>query len=238
MIYIFYLLLLYSRKIDFIIFCQSVRNCSMVEKEQGTRRLEIQHFSHKEHPLRFVYSSSYTCDGCGEAGYGFRYQCSLCNFDLHESCARAPKSKRHSCHPQHLLKFREKPFSPNIVCDVCREKISGFSYECRGCDIDVHPSCAKLPLSLQHPLHPHHKLQLVPCNSIRYSCNVCGRGFPPQGMRYRCCDGDDSMPCDFILHISCAKRPVDPLEEIRMQSISPLEVPRGNVLSLDMCITQ
>lgn len=37
-----------------------------------------------------------------------------------------------------------------------------------------------------------------------------------------------SAPCDFNLHIPCAKLVVDPFEEMRMQSISPLEVPRHN----------
>lgn len=199
----------------------------------GTRKLEIRHFSHSEHALRFEYGSysTYQCNGCRELGSGLRYHCRPCKFDMHESCARAPKSTSHFIHPQHLLVFKEKPASPRIVCDVCREKIEGFVYECRGCNIDLHPSCARLPHSLRHALHPHHTLELVPSHSTPYVCNVCGRGFTSPEMRYcyRCCEG--STPCHFILHISCAKLPVDPLEEMRMQSIAPLEVPCGHMFT-------
>lgn len=215
------------------------------------RMPKIQHFSHSQHALRFMYGSLYTCNGCKESGYGFRYECRPCNFDLHESCARAPKSTLHSCHPQHPLVFKERPVSyarpvshgrpvSRVTCDVCGGKILGFVYECRDCNIDLHPSCAKLPVILQHALHPYHSLQLVPYNSTAHVCNVCeeactpaqvcnvcGKPCTPGEMSYRCCEG--STPCDFMLHISCAKLPVDPLEEMRMQSISPHEVPRGHM---------
>lgn len=193
--------------------------------------MEYRHFSHREHALRFEYGDSYTCDGCREEGYGFRYRCRPCDFDMHESCARAPQSTRHFIDTQHDLVFKEKPGLAHVECDVCREKIEGFVYECRGCNIDLHPSCARLPHSLRHALHPHHMLQLVPSQSTGHGhghvCNACGQGFNSREMRY-CCKS--STPSDFILHISCAKLPVDPLEEMRMQSISPgvpLRCPAG-----------
>lgn len=112
--------------------------------------MEYRHFSHREHALRFEYGDSYTCDGCREEGYGFRYRCRPCDFDMHESCARAPQSTRHFIDTQHDLVFKEKPGLAHVECDVCREKIEGFVYECRGCNIDLHPSCARLPHSLRH----------------------------------------------------------------------------------------
>lgn len=202
------------------------------------RRGEIQHSSHKQHVLSFVHlQSEYRCDGCQESGYGFRYRCGPCDFDMHESCAEAPNSTFHSCHPQHPLLLRDKPVSPLRVCDVCGGDVSGFVYDCRECDVDVHPSCAQLPQTLRHALHPHHTLQLsheveaqaqAQAPPAVRTCNVCGEGCTSPGHWSYRCELAASGPCDFNLHIPCAKLLVDPFEEIRMQSISPLEVPRHN----------
>lgn len=179
----------------------------------------IHHPSHQRHALRFAYGEKYVCDGCQE------YECRTCNFTLHESCALAAKSIRHSCHPQHSLLLRNTlPALSQCLCDVCGEQALGFVYSCRGCDVDVHPSCAKLPPTPRHALHPHHTLQLLLSNTRARICNVCGACCIPGLLSYRCCQGTTS-PCDFNLDISCAKLPVDPLEEMRMQSISPLDVP-------------
>lgn len=200
-------------------------------KKAAIRRGEIQHSSHKQHALIFVHlPSEYRCDGCQESGYGFRYRCGPCDFDIHESCAQAPNATLHSCHPQHPLVLRDKPVSPQRVCDVCGRDVLGFVYDCRECDVDVHLSCAQLPQTLRHALHPHHTLQLshgpeAPAPPAR-SCNVCGEACSPGHWSYRC--ELASAPCDFNLHIPCAKLVVDPFEEMRMQSISPLEVPRHN----------
>lgn len=206
---------------------------------------EIQHFSHSQHALSFVHlQSEFRCDGCQESGYGFRYRCLPCDFDLHESCAQTLKSILHSCHPQHPLMFREKPVSLDRVCDVCGKQVLGFLYDCRGCGVDVHPSCAKLPTMVRHPLHPHHTLQLLlytytPQEAEAEAppaciCNVCGEACNPGQWSYRC---EGSTPCDFNLHIPCAKILVDPFEEIRMQSISPLQVPRHNSAATDSSTT-
>lgn len=107
----------------------------------------------------------------------------------------------------------------------------GFVYDCRECDVDVHPSCAQLPQTLRHALHPHHTLQLsheveaqaqaqAQAPLAGRTCNVCGEGcISPGHWSYR---------CELAASGPCAKLLVDPFEEIRMQSISPLEVPRHN----------
>jgi hypothetical protein len=49
----------------------------------------IAHNAHREHPLvlRDTGGSGFRCDGCGCDGFGLRYRCGECDFDLHEHCA-------------------------------------------------------------------------------------------------------------------------------------------------------
>lgn len=187
----------------------------------------FQHFSHREHVLLFSHRwGLYNCDGCKEVGFGPRYRCNSCDFDLHESCARAPETVNLPYHTENLV-FREKPFPSHVVCNLCGEHVSGFVYECRECNFDLHPSCANLPMTLQHPVHPHHMLQLQRYPEVQGQseciCDLCGVACTPGRWIYRC---EASTTCYFYLHISCAKQPVDPMEQTRMHVI--LGMPSGH----------
>eukprot|EP01018_Ginkgo_biloba_P028777 Gb_35538 [translate_table: standard] len=130
----------------------------------GVGAQQIQHFSHPQHPLHLLnVISEYKCDGCkvGSSNNGWRYRCHLCDFDLHEFCAKAPNSISHPSHPQHALVFRRTPLPPQRHCDVCGESIFGFVYSCSPCGVDVHPSCTQLPNTVVHALHPQHSLHLL-----------------------------------------------------------------------------
>ncbi|KAA3463819.1 C1-like protein [Gossypium australe] len=50
----------------------------------------IQHFTHF-HPLTKVSANTeFLCDGCSTLGFGTRYRCEPCDFDLHDHCANSP----------------------------------------------------------------------------------------------------------------------------------------------------
>lgn len=57
------------------------------------------HFSHPEQELKLSnYQKPYRCDGCKEQGYGSRYRCELCNFDLHKECMFPSVTTFFICH--------------------------------------------------------------------------------------------------------------------------------------------
>eukprot|EP01018_Ginkgo_biloba_P028775 Gb_35536 [translate_table: standard] len=166
----------------------------------GVGAQQIQHFSHPQHPLHLLnVISEYKCDGCkvGSSNNGWRYRCHLCDFDLHEFCAKAPNSISHPSHPQHALVFRRTPLPPQRHCDVCGESIFGFVYSCSPCGVDVHPSCTQLPNTVVHALHPHHSLHLLSNTSFPHMCSACGQ--MNSLWMYAC------APCNFYLHVACSK---------------------------------
>ncbi|KAI9156266.1 hypothetical protein LWI28_003250 [Acer negundo] len=56
----------------------------------------IRQDSHPHHELELKsYTKSYTCDGCKEFGFGSRFRCEQCNFDLHKECTHADQTTRH-----------------------------------------------------------------------------------------------------------------------------------------------
>lgn len=95
------------------------RNGSMVSK--GMAEWEILHSCHY-HPLRYWYECfEFRCDVCRELGYGLRYWCERCRFDIHKSYVRALERIDHPSHSQHKLVLREElqrewdlPQHPNV----------------------------------------------------------------------------------------------------------------------------
>jgi hypothetical protein len=88
-------------------------------------------------------------------------------------------------------------------CDGCLEDIKGSGYGCRECDFDLHPSCAKLPRELQHPIHQKFPLNLhktPPYDGRTCTCNGCN--LPCRSFVYHC------PICKFDLDIKCASLPL------------------------------
>src|SRR4051812_27181374 len=56
---------------------------------------------------------------------------------------------------------------------------------------------AAAPLSITHPSHPEHLLQLVATDGALFGCDGC-RQYGNDERKYRC------EPCDFDLHLCCA----------------------------------
>ncbi|KAJ9545681.1 hypothetical protein OSB04_025388 [Centaurea solstitialis] len=114
-------------------------------------QLLIQHFTH-QHPLQKLFmGSQFNCDGCKAAGYGLRYRCASCDFDLHEQCATSPHRIASHLHPHHLL-LVNRPGNSHF-CDVCKGFADGLSYTCHSqtCEFDVHPLCTGTPVATGIP---------------------------------------------------------------------------------------
>ncbi|XP_059627112.1 protein VACUOLELESS GAMETOPHYTES-like [Cornus florida] len=159
----------------------------------------LQHFTHPKHPLHEVYmATEYNCDGCNTLGFGTRYRCATCDFDLHEICATCPLTLPSQLHSQHQLTLVNRAGNGHF-CDLCGELANGMFYTCSACDFDVHPLCTQLPLSVQHVHHPQHLLKLQPANPSW--CALCLRACT--SWRYRC------DVCNVDVHLDCVLRPSD-----------------------------
>ncbi|GLU14033.1 hypothetical protein SLE2022_306260 [Rubroshorea leprosula] len=116
---------------------------------------KLEHFSHS-HPLFFCQEKQddqdLPCDGCSEIISGPAYNCRVCYFNLHQSCAELPFEIFHRFHWQHPLFLSYWPKS--WKCSKCNEdSIPGFKYHCYKCSYTLDLKCASLahisPFSLE-----------------------------------------------------------------------------------------
>lgn len=92
------------------------------------------------------FKKQYICDGCKEPGYGPRYRCEPCNYDLHDSCMLTSNSACHHFYKDKTFVFVEK--LPTHLgtrrCDACTQEIFGFAYHSYKEGWDLHPCCLDL----------------------------------------------------------------------------------------------
>ncbi|XAR66265.1 Diacylglycerol kinase [Bertholletia excelsa] len=159
----------------------------------------LQHFTHPSHPLqKLQIASVYVCNGCNTLGFGERYHCAACDFDLHERCATCPASLPPShLHRVHSLTLVYRPVAGGGICDICLDPVNGLFYTCPACNFDVHPLCTQLPPQVHHQFDPWHPLTLQEAMPGR--CNICHQECP--SWRYRC------GACHVDVHIECITAP-------------------------------
>ncbi|KAL3533933.1 hypothetical protein ACH5RR_007454 [Cinchona calisaya] len=105
---------------------------------------------------------------------------------------------------EHLLCLKstvDENVADSLGCRGCRRIIKGPHYICPdGCNYSVHALCISLPDTIDdHPLHPKHRLELVPRPPDQYlsECRVCGKCC--KGFTYHC------LKCTrFDIDILCA----------------------------------
>ncbi|KAF3630030.1 putative wall-associated receptor kinase-like 20-like [Capsicum annuum] len=118
--------------------------------------LPVEHFTHP-HPIILhndAINPKYLCEGCMTYGYGQRYHCHACTFNLHEYCGTCLKILSSFMHPDHSLVLIERDGLHERVCNICCDPIEGLSYRwCELCKFNVHPICTQLPKTLNHILH-------------------------------------------------------------------------------------
>ncbi|KAL8232032.1 hypothetical protein R6Q57_001810 [Mikania cordata] len=118
-------------------------------------QLQIQHSIHQHVLHKMFMTSEFNCDGCNTGGYGVRYRCSACEFDLHEQCAVARNriSASH-LHPHHHLILVNRPGDSHL-CHVCKGVTNGLSYTCEihACEFNVHTLCIQIPVTNHNHNH-------------------------------------------------------------------------------------
>ncbi|KAI3824660.1 hypothetical protein L1987_06127 [Smallanthus sonchifolius] len=191
------------------------------------------HPSHPDHPLSLFPSPTYTsgsfvCNSCNEAGSGFSFACSACEFDLHIHCAYnnlnpkrisnpPPNQIILKSHPNHPLKYLPKPHYGiwgSRLCDVCGTYCDpkGELYHCDICDYDAHVTCTNLQETVRRGDHEH-TLSLLHVNpNPSFECDVCRGTIAQNHSMYHCASG-----CDYGMHVKCVSRQVSdqaPMGEI------------------------
>ena len=168
------------------------------------------HFSHPEHSLELKnYKKPYTCDGCKEPGFGSRYRCEACDFDLHKDCMFPAETTTHDFFGNATFKFLPRP--PNLkcqekhcrnkcksYCDACGKVVKGFVYHCAAHNLDLHPCCRNLETKMDI-----HGEDFWLQDKVSRRCNWCrkkklhGRGSGVQGWAYA------SRNEDYYFHVGC-----------------------------------
>ncbi|XP_059628147.1 uncharacterized protein LOC132270939 [Cornus florida] len=113
-----------------------------------TEENKIGHSISHKHDLELKkYNKPFICSGCKEMGYGHRFRCESCDYELHKECKECLISKHeisHEIFKECTFKFFDK--LSDKVCDACGKDICGFAYhsEAEGKSLDLHPCCSNL----------------------------------------------------------------------------------------------
>ncbi|XP_017974769.1 PREDICTED: uncharacterized protein LOC108661655 [Theobroma cacao] len=112
---------------------------------------EINHLSHRKHPLFQFNSENLPCKMCLETSGKFVYCCSSCKFALHIECVSPPPTIKEKNH-QHPLTLIWRPVL--FICDACG-LAENVAYICSTCNIVIHKTCIFLPRIIKAVLHDH-----------------------------------------------------------------------------------
>ena len=114
----------------------------------------------------------YTCDGCKVVGFGNRYRCDKCNYDLHRACMRSTPTTTRKLLDSTFKFYDQLPRRHNKCkkdCAACGKKVEGFVYHCHKKDLVLHPCCCDLKNELEYDgmkfhLHKTESDQCAMCN--------------------------------------------------------------------------
>lgn len=145
------------------------------------KNTDYYHRSHVEHKLELKsFQKPYKCDGCKETGFGKRFRCDQCDFDLHENCMFLTDKTSHAFFKGSTFEFFEQPprqCSRNKhckecerYCDACGKPVKGFVYHCRKKGLDLHPCCS----NLKEVVNIDGKTFRL-CESVGSRCFCCGK---------------------------------------------------------------
>ncbi|GMP40929.1 hypothetical protein CsSME_00011203 [Camellia sinensis var. sinensis] len=105
---------------------------------------------------------------------------------------------QHFSHEHPLILGEVNDDGGAIVCEGCRENISGSAFSCKNCSYFLHKFCAEFPEEMNHPMHPEHPLTLRHAVPGIFRCDGCYTWLPE--FIYRC------SICNFNLDTCCALR--------------------------------
>ncbi|GKD38940.1 C1-like protein, partial [Tanacetum coccineum] len=133
-------------------------NCCLVEfarkaeadavKEEA--KIKFEHKGHPQHPLTLkLRPGAFHCDACNAKDEGLFYECDICDFWIHKSCATlAPTIHLPHHHPKHPLvlvySLPDKFYRYSYYCKFCEKYIrrDDWLYHCANCRYFSHIKCA------------------------------------------------------------------------------------------------
>lgn len=139
--------------------------------------IETVHMCPSGHVLKLMsFKNPYTCGGCKVQGYGPRYECESCNYNLHDSCLLTSATASHPFFPNDtILVFLKDPPEDRgrRRCDICAQEICGFNYHDFGDEDgwDLHPCCLHLKPEFEAE---GIKFQLQ--KAVKSNCMWCNKG--------------------------------------------------------------
>lgn len=157
------------------------------------------------HSLYLEYKkNSYNCDGCKERGYGERYKCKRCEFDLHVECKGAATdcSTDAPIFYEGKKKFKFYKSLPvkskrqRTECTAYGYNIRGFVFQSK-CGQNLHPCCLKL----EKIENKKSKFDLSTIASSK--CCLCGRNEIWEGFTGWWYNSDCSK---YHIHVHCLKK--------------------------------
>lgn len=96
----------------------------------------------------------YVCDGCQVGGFGKRFRCDECDYDLHVACMHSTPTTTHKLFKDSTFKFYDQlPRNCNECkrdCDACGKQVKGFVFHCHIKDLVLHPCCCNLKNEVEY----------------------------------------------------------------------------------------
>ncbi|XP_044460459.1 uncharacterized protein LOC123192055 [Mangifera indica] len=169
--------------------------------------MEEIHPSHPEHELELKsFEKPYTCDGCKQRGFGSRYRCDLCNFNLHKECRFPSPTAHHHFLENSAFKLLYQPPVKKCncgndcprCCDACGQPVNGFVYHDEKNNWDLHPCCQNLPCEV---LFDGVRFELS--EKVSSKCYFCGKT-KPEGTASEIEGWSYVSKCKkFNIHVNC-----------------------------------
>ncbi|GLT41189.1 hypothetical protein SLA2020_152720 [Shorea laevis] len=190
--------------------------------------LEINHPSHRKHPLFCLAKSpphqeKCSCYLCKKSYKGFVYYCSLCEFGFKAADAflQTVTTKIHE-HP--LIPF---PTTNPFICNACGTDGYRFSfpYACCECGLMLHKDCVSLSRSIKITRHQHrlsHIYFFKEKKAKERECNICYEEVNVEFGSYYC------SKCNYFAHVNCAIDK-DLLEEEEESQLSVSDDSTGDI---------
>ncbi|XP_030974891.1 heat shock cognate 70 kDa protein 2-like [Quercus lobata] len=155
---------------------------------------------------------NYECNGCKLDGFGMRYRCDKCDYDLHLACMHSPPTTTHKLFKDSIFKFyNQLPSNCKRDCDACGKQVEGFVYHCHEKDLVLHPCCCNLENELGYDGMKFH------LRKTESKCEMC----------------DQIKGCSYVsecgqlnIHVSCIWKMLDELSlEKKGKSLEKSELP-------------
>ncbi|CAL9243704.1 unnamed protein product [Arabidopsis halleri] len=166
------------------------------------------HSHHLQLEIFRAYDENKYCRGCTLPIYeGQFYSCIECDFILHESCANAPRMKRHPLHPYPLtLENAASPGKEHLTqCTACKRDLAGFFYwhylEEPFSFITLDLRCASIIEPFEFQGHKHPLFLPWEDSKKEIRCQICKEDVDEYSSKVNC------MDCDYTICFHCASLP-------------------------------